>query len=629
MKPGTDLALLQSVTSPGRSEESLMHFHKTMDGSNCDHKQQQHRIHAYHSNSGNCNSNNSLSDNKNNSISCSSSIAINLTTEMNHSSSTNNSNNNNDHNQTALTNQTTASASEASSNPSLTAASASTTGNTQNGSLVSQFHSLKQRLDMGMISKEAYLKEKTLLLDSLTRTGANNSVQEAGAEGKKADPLKKFKSDRYGKKSTGAKGYGECPPIPPRDRKMRPKLPHDSLTNADINPHAYIPPVNAIVPNSVADEPEKALKHIFNPETHSWTSQIIQVRVQRELLEKNNGGRKAFHLQEISSSPNANMCMSYVAKVSVDKEDASLINAVCKSVEDRMYANQWAQKFNFCCPPKGVEFVDAWLLELIERKDRPLCAVEHFLAGHFKKYNDKHGLPSAAVDRNTPQAFSHFTFIASNRRLLICNIKGVGDLYTDPLICVRGKRSQNGDNSTTGGRKNREETSRKEGKGGRNVKSWPPVNGGPDIYDDESEEEDDKLGVIGEVHDYRNSEQANGKQYRVEKEDASAGMEQSEESFANGEEGGQSKFSTERETTDDGKDELRVIQNFIATHKCNSICRYLKLQPLNAIPCSNGKTVPATAHMSLDSVHVVANLVTKGNVPVVDMGSAWSCCNIL
>ena len=32
--------------------------------------------------------------------------------------------------------------------------------------------------------------------------------------------------------------------------------------------------------------------------------------------------------------------------------------------------------------------------------------------------------------RNTPQAFSHFTHYASNGTLLICDIQGVGDLYT-------------------------------------------------------------------------------------------------------------------------------------------------------------------------------------------------------
>jgi hypothetical protein len=40
--------------------------------------------------------------------------------------------------------------------------------------------------------------------------------------------------------------------------------------------------------------------------------------------------------------------------------------------------------------------------------------------------------------RNTPQAFSHFTWVASRKQLIVCDIQGVGydkhDLYTDPQV---------------------------------------------------------------------------------------------------------------------------------------------------------------------------------------------------
>jgi hypothetical protein len=36
--------------------------------------------------------------------------------------------------------------------------------------------------------------------------------------------------------------------------------------------------------------------------------------------------------------------------------------------------------------------------------------------------------------RNTPQAFSHFTWEASGHKLLVCDLQGVGDLWTDPQI---------------------------------------------------------------------------------------------------------------------------------------------------------------------------------------------------
>ena len=36
--------------------------------------------------------------------------------------------------------------------------------------------------------------------------------------------------------------------------------------------------------------------------------------------------------------------------------------------------------------------------------------------------------------RNTPQAFSHFTYEASEQKILICDVQGVNDIYTDPQV---------------------------------------------------------------------------------------------------------------------------------------------------------------------------------------------------
>lgn len=41
-------------------------------------------------------------------------------------------------------------------------------------------------------------------------------------------------------------------------------------------------------------------------------------------------------------------------------------------VEMQMHSKEFARKFNQYNPPKNVDFVMAWLLELIEREGRPL-----------------------------------------------------------------------------------------------------------------------------------------------------------------------------------------------------------------------------------------------------------------
>ena len=62
----------------------------------------------------------------------------------------------------------------------------------------------------------------------------------------------------------------------------------------------------------------------------------------------------------------------------------------------------------------------------------PLYHVEHYIDGDYKKYNSNSGF--VADCRQTPQAFSHFTFERSGHQLMVVDIQGVGDLYTDPQI---------------------------------------------------------------------------------------------------------------------------------------------------------------------------------------------------
>ena len=52
---------------------------------------------------------------------------------------------------------------------------------------------------------------------------------------------------------------------------------------------------------------------------------------------------------------------------------------------------------------------------------QPICAVEKFIEGEYKKYNNNWNW--ADDERNTPQAFSHFTFEQSEHRILVCDIQ--------------------------------------------------------------------------------------------------------------------------------------------------------------------------------------------------------------
>jgi len=58
--------------------------------------------------------------------------------------------------------------------------------------------------------------------------------------------------------------------------------------------------------------------------------------------------------------------------------------------------------------------------------------LEPYFEGGYVKYNNNAGM--VMMDRNTPQAFSHFTWEKSGRKVLIVDIQGVRDFYTDPQI---------------------------------------------------------------------------------------------------------------------------------------------------------------------------------------------------
>merc|ERR1711976_1146872 len=84
------------------------------------------------------------------------------------------------------------------------------------------------------------------------------------------------------------------------------------------------------------------------------------------------------------------------------------------------------------------DFVVPSVIEFKRRTSRSgygrlYMGVEPMLHGEYMKHSNNYGFV-APEDRNTPAAFSHFTFHTSHGRMLVCDIQGVGDTYTDPQI---------------------------------------------------------------------------------------------------------------------------------------------------------------------------------------------------
>ncbi|KAF4317806.1 hypothetical protein BBO99_00005323 [Phytophthora kernoviae] len=205
-----------------------------------------------------------------------------------------------------------------------------------------------------------------------------------------------------------------------------------------------------------------AIKHVFESEQRQWTSSLIKVKIDTEPFAK-GGLRQVFHLQDLSVPPPAlrtsagdkdsvmSKCTSYVAKIAINPNENP--DTYFRDVEMQAVAAKYAKLYNSYNPPRRVEFLEAWVLQLIpagaDRDDEQgvenltlsgtICGVEPFIAGEYHKHNNNFGYVSE-LERNTPQTFSHFTYEASGQQILVVDIQGVGDHYTDPQIHTqRGK----------------------------------------------------------------------------------------------------------------------------------------------------------------------------------------------
>ena len=96
----------------------------------------------------------------------------------------------------------------------------------------------------------------------------------------------------------------------------------------------------------------------------------------------------------------------------------------------QFFAKGFSDRFNATRVPKKVTFLVAYLLVDPERHECFL--LERKLAGEYVKHNNNSGFVQRG--RNTPQAFSHFTYENSGREMMVVDIQGCGDCYTDPQI---------------------------------------------------------------------------------------------------------------------------------------------------------------------------------------------------
>eukprot|EP01103_Thecamoeba_quadrilineata_P008220 TRINITY_DN17987_c0_g1_i1.p1 TRINITY_DN17987_c0_g1~~TRINITY_DN17987_c0_g1_i1.p1 ORF type:complete len:398 (+),score=55.18 TRINITY_DN17987_c0_g1_i1:30-1223(+) len=170
---------------------------------------------------------------------------------------------------------------------------------------------------------------------------------------------------------------------------------------------------------------ENATKLVYDVEVKTWTSS--QIRVRLDPVPFASGSLRRAHLMKILDDPKE----TYVAKISITPDDD--IDSYKYDAKIQLIAREWAKNYNLLNPPKKIEFIETFIIAMVDRDVQKTWSVEKYIQGDYRKHNNNFGYVSKE-ERNTPQTFSHWTYEASQRKLLICDIQGVGDLYTDPQI---------------------------------------------------------------------------------------------------------------------------------------------------------------------------------------------------
>ncbi|GAB6020786.1 Eukaryotic elongation factor 2 kinase [Chamberlinius hualienensis] len=178
---------------------------------------------------------------------------------------------------------------------------------------------------------------------------------------------------------------------------------------------------------------ERAVRHRYNTVSGQWVVDEILVKMETKPF-AHGAMRECYRMKKLSNFSHSSDWMhaaNYVAKRYMEEVNPKVY---LEDVKVQMRAKLWGEEFNKHNPPKKIDIMQLCVVELCETEGRPYFHLEHFIEGTYVKYNSNSGYVTDKVKRQTPQAFSHFTFEQSGHELIVVDIQGVGDLYTDPQI---------------------------------------------------------------------------------------------------------------------------------------------------------------------------------------------------
>lgn len=191
---------------------------------------------------------------------------------------------------------------------------------------------------------------------------------------------------------------------------------------------------------------ERCRRHRYHVEVDEWEVDETLVKMDRKPFD-HGAMRECFRMKKLSQQPNRRgvhaldwkKANNYVAKQYVDDETTGKQKAL-DDVKLQRAAGLLALAFDDLSPPKPVMIIDCFCVELFEREPTEWMLCERFIDGHdaygrgFTKHNSNAGFVDDGEKRLTPPAFTAATFWLSKGNVMVCDVQGVEDMFTDPCM---------------------------------------------------------------------------------------------------------------------------------------------------------------------------------------------------
>ena len=207
---------------------------------------------------------------------------------------------------------------------------------------------------------------------------------------------------------------------------------------------------------------ELAVRWDYDASRRAWESSETLIKMETTSFAR-GAMRECFRMKKMSQvsatffyKMDWEACNNYVAKRYLIEETER--ETYFSDIEMQMLSKRDARQYNGLAPPKKVDFLHAFVVEVNRGGQQMLFCVERAIeAGHYLKHNNNSGFVEVGADesgdayRATPNAFSRFTFHASAGERMIIDIQGVDDVYTDPQIHTVGGAEYGDGNLGVGG----------------------------------------------------------------------------------------------------------------------------------------------------------------------------------